>query len=66
MTIFKAAPGLLVSAIARRNWYLLALTLDLAVPPLSLLAVLVLGSFLVTWIGSTLWYVSYSLLREHG
>ena len=68
LTIFKAAPGLLVSAIARRNWYLLALTLDLAVPPLSLLAVLVLGSFLVTGLAAlfgispTAFYVSTASL----
>jgi len=48
MTILKAAPRLLISAIVQRNWNLLALTLDLSVPPLSLLGVLVLASFVVT------------------
>jgi cellulose synthase/poly-beta-1,6-N-acetylglucosamine synthase-like glycosyltransferase len=44
-TILRIAPRFLCLAIARRNWALLALTLDLAVPPLSLLAMLVLGMF---------------------
>ena len=43
--IFKAAPRLLVDAIAHRNLDLFAITLDLAVPPLSLLCMLVLGIF---------------------
>src|SRR5262249_48296612 len=37
-TILTFVPRLLSKAIAHRNWGLLALTLDLAVPPLSLLA----------------------------
>jgi cellulose synthase/poly-beta-1,6-N-acetylglucosamine synthase-like glycosyltransferase len=43
--ILKTAPRLLTSAIARRDWDLLAITLDLAIPPLSLLGMLVLGIF---------------------
>jgi cellulose synthase/poly-beta-1,6-N-acetylglucosamine synthase-like glycosyltransferase len=46
-TIALAAPRLLANAIAQRNLNLLALTLDLAVPPLSLLAALVIGTFAV-------------------
>jgi len=42
--ILKAAPRLFAIAIARRNWDLLAVTLDLAVPPLSLLAMMALGT----------------------
>jgi cellulose synthase/poly-beta-1,6-N-acetylglucosamine synthase-like glycosyltransferase len=41
-------PGLFCRAVAHRDWNLLALTLDLAVPPLSLLAILVIGMFAVT------------------
>jgi cellulose synthase/poly-beta-1,6-N-acetylglucosamine synthase-like glycosyltransferase len=41
--IASAVPQLLSSALAHRNWSLLALTLDLLVPPLSLLAILVIG-----------------------
>lgn len=48
--IFKTAPRLLAIAFARRDWNLLAIALDLAVPPLSLLAMLVLGIF-----GLALW-----------
>ena len=48
-TIFSLAPRLLLNAITNRNWKLLALTLDLAVPPLSLLVLLVFGSLLVTF-----------------
>jgi cellulose synthase/poly-beta-1,6-N-acetylglucosamine synthase-like glycosyltransferase len=46
--ILKDAPHLFYLAIARQNWSLLALTLDLAVPPLSLLGILVAGVFTVT------------------
>jgi cellulose synthase/poly-beta-1,6-N-acetylglucosamine synthase-like glycosyltransferase len=44
-TILKTAPRLLATAITRRDWDLLAMALDLAVPPLSLLGILVLGVF---------------------
>ena len=43
--VLGSAPRLLAIAMARRDWNLLAITLDLAVPPLSLLAMLVLGTF---------------------
>jgi cellulose synthase/poly-beta-1,6-N-acetylglucosamine synthase-like glycosyltransferase len=45
--ILTTAPRLLWIAVVRRNWGLLALTLDLAVPPLSLLAILLIGMFVV-------------------
>lgn len=41
--IVSTVPGLFLRSVADRNWRLLALTLDLTVPPLSLLALLVLG-----------------------
>jgi cellulose synthase/poly-beta-1,6-N-acetylglucosamine synthase-like glycosyltransferase len=44
-TILATVPRLLARAVAQRNWALLALTLDLAVPPLSLLVVLTVGLF---------------------
>jgi len=44
-TILKTAPRLVTIAVARRNWDLLAIALDLAIPPLSLLGMLVLGIF---------------------
>jgi cellulose synthase/poly-beta-1,6-N-acetylglucosamine synthase-like glycosyltransferase len=43
LTIVKVAPRLLILAVAKRRWGLLALTLDLLVPPLSLLAILAVG-----------------------
>jgi cellulose synthase/poly-beta-1,6-N-acetylglucosamine synthase-like glycosyltransferase len=46
--ILKVVPRFLYLGIARRNWALLALTLDLAVPPLSLLAMLTVAMFAVT------------------
>jgi cellulose synthase/poly-beta-1,6-N-acetylglucosamine synthase-like glycosyltransferase len=46
--ILKAVPRLLFLAITRRNLDLLVLTLDLAVPPLSLLGLLLAGIFLLT------------------
>src|ERR1700730_17776778 len=46
--ILKTVPRLLFMAITRRNMDLLVLTLDLAVPPLSLLGLLLAGIFLLT------------------
>lgn len=46
--IVKVAPTLFVKAIAQGNWKLFALTLDLAVPPLSLLVLLVFGICVIT------------------
>jgi cellulose synthase/poly-beta-1,6-N-acetylglucosamine synthase-like glycosyltransferase len=40
MAIIGAVPRLLYQALAQHNWALLALTLDIAVPPLALLALL--------------------------
>jgi hypothetical protein len=45
--ILTRAPRLILKAIVDANWDLMALALDLAVPPLSLLAALLAGSFLV-------------------
>jgi cellulose synthase/poly-beta-1,6-N-acetylglucosamine synthase-like glycosyltransferase len=57
--ILKNAPRMLAIAIARRDWNLLAITLDLAVPPLSLLGMLVFGIFGL----SLLWAIAgYSLV----
>jgi cellulose synthase/poly-beta-1,6-N-acetylglucosamine synthase-like glycosyltransferase len=47
-TILKVLPRLFVVAVARRRWGLLALTLDLVVPPLSLLAILGVGILAVS------------------
>jgi cellulose synthase/poly-beta-1,6-N-acetylglucosamine synthase-like glycosyltransferase len=46
--ILTTAPQLFCRAITTGNWSLLALTLDLTVPPLSLLAMLVVGIILIT------------------
>jgi cellulose synthase/poly-beta-1,6-N-acetylglucosamine synthase-like glycosyltransferase len=46
--ILKTAPRMVYSALRHGNFDLLALTLDMAVPPLSLLATLILGMALVT------------------
>ena len=46
--ILKDALRLVALAIARYNWRLLALTLDFAVPPLSLLGILIAGMFAST------------------
>jgi cellulose synthase/poly-beta-1,6-N-acetylglucosamine synthase-like glycosyltransferase len=47
-TILTVMPRLLARAITHGDWALLALTLDLAVPPLTLLVMLVVGMFVVT------------------
>jgi cellulose synthase/poly-beta-1,6-N-acetylglucosamine synthase-like glycosyltransferase len=57
-TILKMAPALAARAILNRNWNLLALTLDLVVPPLSLLAILLLASSILT---AVLLFISQSL-----
>jgi cellulose synthase/poly-beta-1,6-N-acetylglucosamine synthase-like glycosyltransferase len=44
-TLLKAAPRLIYTAVVRRNFNLLPLAIDLAVPPLSLLGLLVTGLF---------------------
>ncbi|HZS53659.1 MAG TPA: glycosyltransferase, partial [Bryobacteraceae bacterium] len=46
--ITNDAPRLFWLAISRRNWRLLVLTLDLMVPPLSLLAMLLAGMFAIS------------------
>ena len=46
--ILKTAPRLLAKAVTRRDLDLLAITLDLAIPPLSLLGMLVLGIFVLS------------------
>jgi cellulose synthase/poly-beta-1,6-N-acetylglucosamine synthase-like glycosyltransferase len=48
VTILRKTPSLLFRAISHGNTDLLALTLDLSVPPLSLLAILSLAMFVVT------------------
>ena len=47
-TILQVLPRLFIAAIARRRWGLLALIFDLAVPPLSLLAILGVGILAVS------------------
>lgn len=52
--ILTAAPRLVFLSIMRADLYLLALALDLAVPPLTLLAVLTLGMLVVASVGTLL------------
>jgi cellulose synthase/poly-beta-1,6-N-acetylglucosamine synthase-like glycosyltransferase len=61
-TIVVMVPSLLRQAIARRDWDLLALTLDLAVPPLSLLATLLAGMFVVAALAAIFGFSSAALL----
>jgi cellulose synthase/poly-beta-1,6-N-acetylglucosamine synthase-like glycosyltransferase len=67
--ILKSVPRLLLRSIARRNLDLLALTLDLLIPPLSLLGLLVVGIFVVTSIAAlfglsaaSLWIASVNIV----
>ena len=62
MTILKLAPRMLCIAIARANFSLLALTLDLAVPPLSLLALLLILMFAMTGVAALLGVDSAALI----
>ncbi|MGF6395679.1 glycosyltransferase family 2 protein [Pseudomonas plecoglossicida] len=43
-------PKLLVSALVKRNWPLLAMSLDLMVPPLALLTLALVGVFVLSWL----------------
>jgi cellulose synthase/poly-beta-1,6-N-acetylglucosamine synthase-like glycosyltransferase len=52
--ILKAAPRLIYTAVVRRNMDLLALGLDLAVPPLSLLGLLVTALFVVAVVDASI------------
>jgi len=45
--IIHTVPRLLLQSLSRRDWKLLALTLDLAVPPLALLGILLLAMFAI-------------------
>ena len=62
MTILKTAPRLLCIAIARGNFSLLTLTLDMAVPPLSLLAMLLILMFTITGIATALGFAATALI----
>jgi cellulose synthase/poly-beta-1,6-N-acetylglucosamine synthase-like glycosyltransferase len=60
--ILTTAPHLLWMSIERRNWALLALTFDLAVPPLSLLTMLVVGMFVAAALAALFGFSSAALL----
>jgi len=62
ITILKTAPRLLYLAISRGNLDLLALTLDLIVPPLSLLAVLLVLMFVISGVVAALGLSSTALI----
>jgi cellulose synthase/poly-beta-1,6-N-acetylglucosamine synthase-like glycosyltransferase len=48
--ILKAVPRLLIQAIRHRNLDLLTLSLDLMVPPLSMLGLIIIGTFVLTFL----------------
>jgi cellulose synthase/poly-beta-1,6-N-acetylglucosamine synthase-like glycosyltransferase len=50
--IAHKVPSLLFEAVKQRNWQLLALTVDLAVPPLSLFAFLLGGALVASWLAT--------------
>lgn len=64
--IVSSAPKLLWVGLRQRNLSLLALTLDLLVPPLSLLALLVLGLFGIACLASLLGFGVSALLISAG
>jgi cellulose synthase/poly-beta-1,6-N-acetylglucosamine synthase-like glycosyltransferase len=53
-TILTAVPRLIFVAIARRNLDILALALDLAIPPLSLLGMLLMGTWVIASLATLL------------
>ena len=60
--ILATVPRLFCVGVARRDWKLLALTLDLAVPPLSLLVFLVVGTFAIAALFELLGFASFPLI----
>src|SRR6267142_97061 len=60
--ILKAVPRLLLQSIARRNFDLLALTLDCLIPPLSLLCLLIIAMLVATSIAAFFGLSTASLL----
>ncbi len=62
VTILKLAPRMLFVAVATANLGLLTLTLDLAVPPLSLLAMMLILMFAITGIAALLGVGSAALI----
>ncbi|HDS1733079.1 glycosyltransferase [Pseudomonas sp. BP8] len=52
--LLAEGPKLIVESLARRNGQLLAMAVDLLVPPLALLALLLMGVFSVTWLACLL------------
>jgi cellulose synthase/poly-beta-1,6-N-acetylglucosamine synthase-like glycosyltransferase len=60
--ILTAAPWLIFLSVTRANFNLLALALDLAVPPLTLLGVLIVGMLILATIGTLLGLSSTAML----
>jgi cellulose synthase/poly-beta-1,6-N-acetylglucosamine synthase-like glycosyltransferase len=60
--ILTTAPQLLYRAVTTGNWSLLALTLDLTVPPLSLLAMLVVATVVITAVCALLGFAFWPLI----
>jgi cellulose synthase/poly-beta-1,6-N-acetylglucosamine synthase-like glycosyltransferase len=61
-TIVSVVPRLLFLAMIRRNLNLLALTLDLAIPPLSLFGLLATGIFALSGVAALLGFSSIALI----
>ena len=59
--IMNTLPRLFFKALARFDWNLLALTLDLAVPPLSMLTFLVIGMFAIASLSALLGFSSSAM-----
>jgi cellulose synthase/poly-beta-1,6-N-acetylglucosamine synthase-like glycosyltransferase len=64
--ILGMVPGLVCRAIMRRNWSLLALALDSAVPPLTLLGLLVFTTVVISTLSKLFGYSSVALVVSSG
>lgn len=60
-TILTAFPRLISTAIVLRNWDLLALTLDLAIPPVSVLTILLGAEFVIAALAACFGFPSLAL-----
>jgi cellulose synthase/poly-beta-1,6-N-acetylglucosamine synthase-like glycosyltransferase len=64
--ILRMLPGLLCRAIVHRNWSLLSLALDSAVPPLTLLGLLVLATVVISILSKLFGYSPAALVVSLG
>lgn len=66
MTIMATAPSLIFASLVRANFNLLAMALDVAVPPLSLLAILTMGMLIISSSATLFGFSTVAMLISTG